>query len=431
MQRRFRGEQVARVLDNWLRAYSEYTDVSEAPIAFNFWTGVATIAGALRRKVFIDQIKFTWIPCFYVILVSPPGIVTKSSTINVGMDLLKQVDGVVVGPASMTWQGLTKGFEDATQLVPMTDGDDLLEKSFMSTSAITIGIRELGTFLNMRDPELIATLIELWDGNDVYERWLRSTANTKIDNPFLNIISATTPSWIVENFGDLTIGGGLASRIIFVYADKKRQLIPLISALVNKTDNKALEKSLVHDLTEISKLKGEFKLTSGAESLVFDWYDKHWNLPPEHLTNNRFSGYMARKQSHLMKLCMILSASESDSLEINENHVLLGQHILTGVEADMLKVFNSIGKPLTTRHMDDILATMRVRKVMTKPDLWRVAMASMSAKEFSEACDGLIQANYITIRNEGGSMNIHYTKTDDDEEEKHREEIVKQAYASH
>lgn len=418
-----------RVLDNWLRAYSEYTDISEAPIAFNFWTGVTTIAGALRRQVWIDQIKFKWLPCFYTILVSPPGVVTKSSTINVGIDLLRQVDGVIVGPSSMTWQGLTKNFEDSMQLVPMTDGKNLLEKEFLPMSAISIGIRELGTFLNMRDPELISVLIELWDGNDLFERWLRSSENTRIENPFLNIISATTPSWIVENFGDLTIGGGLASRIIFVYADKKRQLVPLISAQVDAKQNAELEKMLVHDLREIAKLKGAFKLTPKAEEVVSDWYGHHWLSPDEHLNNTRFEGYKARKQTHMMKLCMVLSASEDDNMLINEHHVNMAMHILAGVEADMLKVFTSIGKPITTRHMEDLLANLRVRKKMTKPELWRIAMTSMSAKEFSDAMDGLIQANYIAIRNEAGVISIIYTRTDDEESDRQREETQRNAYA--
>ncbi len=421
---------MARMLDNWLRAYSEYTDVSEAPVAFNFWTGVATMAGCLRRQVYIDQIKFKWLPCFYVILVSPPGIVTKSSTINVGIDLLRQVDGVIVGPASMTWQGLTKGFQDSMQLVPMNDAQNLLERDFLAMSAITIGIRELGTFLNMRDPELIATLIELWDGNDVYERWLKASESIKIENPFLNIISATTPSWIVENFGDLTIGGGLASRIIFVYADKKRQLVPLISTQVNPESNAALEKALVHDLREISKLKGGFTLTKGAEELMTSWYTEHWLGANPHLNNNRFDGYRARKQTHLMKLCMVLSASESDDLIITDTHLSLAQSILTGVEGDMLQVFNSIGKPITTRHMEDILATVRVRKKITKPELWRVAMSSMSAKEFSDAMDGLIQANFIAIRNEDGAMNICYTRSDEDELDDKTREINNRAYTT-
>ena len=138
---------------------------------------------------------------------------------------------------------------------------------------------------------------------------------------------------------------------------------------------------------------------------------------------------MARKQTHMMKLCMVLSASESDKLIINENHILMAENILQGVEGDMLKVFNSIGKPVTTRHMDDILATMRVHRVLEKPELWRIAMTSMSVKEFNDAVDGLIQANYLCVRNELGAMKIYYTKTDDDEiEEKQREEVQRNAY---
>lgn len=420
---------MARLLENWLRAYAQYTDVSEAPLEFNFWTGVTTIAGAVRRQVYIDEIKFKWLPCFYVILVSPPGIVTKSSTINVGMDLLKQIDGVVVGPSSMTWQGLAKGFEDSKQLIPMNSTENLMEREYLSMSAITIGVRELGTFLNMRDPELVSVLIDLWDGNDLFERWLRSTENTRIENPFLNIIAATTPSWIVENFGDLTIGGGLASRIIFIYADKKRQLVPLISAIVDPGDNKELEKALVHDLQEMTKLKGPFRMTKTAQALITSWYEQHWVRPTDHLNNIRFEGYKARKQTHIMKLCMILSISESDSLLIEESHVIMAQHILSGVEGHMLKVFNSIGKPLTTRHMEDILATVKNQKKMIKPDLWRTAMNSMNTKEFSDALDGLIQANYIAIRNEFGAMNIVYTRSEEDEiEESLRQEKQKTSY---
>src|SRR5207244_4766291 len=193
-----------RQLDNWLTSYSIFTDVSEAPVAFNFWTGVSTIAGALRRQVFIDQVKFTWIPCFYIIFVSHPGVATKSSRINVGMNLLEKIPGVVIGPSSMTWQGLIQGFMDKTpQLVENKNSDinyGLLDKEYdPKQNAITIGLRELGTLLNMRDPELISVLIDLWDGVNSFERWHKG-GYVKIDNPFINLIGATTHSWILENF---------------------------------------------------------------------------------------------------------------------------------------------------------------------------------------------------------------------------------------
>lgn len=418
-----------RKLGNWLQSYAIYTDISEAPVAMNFWTGVSTIGGALRRQVWIDEIKFTWIPCFYIIFVSPPGIVTKSSTINVGMDLLKKVPGVIVGPTSMTWQGLLKGFEESKQLIPLKPlGTNIMDQDFLSTAAVTIGIRELGTFLNMKDGELISVLIDLWDGIDTFERWLRTSENTSIENPFLNIIAATTPSWIVENFADIAVGGGLASRIVFVYADKKRQLIPLISSIVDPHANDDLKEALIHDLEEISKLKGKFTLTPGAIDIIETSYVDQWENDT-HLANPRLQGYRARKQSHMMKLCMVLSASESDDLIITEKHVQVAKHVLTGVEADMLQVFTSIGKPLTTRHMDELTGILRVQRKMTKSDLWRLAMTSMSAKEFADAMEGLMNANYCSVVNEAGAMLIYYTKTNDDERDALlRRQIQEKAY---
>src|SRR5574343_321589 len=70
-----------RNYQNWLRAYVAFTADSESPDDFHFWTGVATIAGALRRRVWIDMRKFQWTPNFYIILVGPPGIATKSTSI--------------------------------------------------------------------------------------------------------------------------------------------------------------------------------------------------------------------------------------------------------------------------------------------------------------------------------------------------------------
>jgi len=111
-------ETLARVLSNWFTSYAEYTEISEAPVLFDFWTGVTTIAGALRRQTFIDEIKFKIFPNFYVFFVAPPGIATKSTTVGVGMRLLRQIEGVTMGPSSMTWQGLTRGLQNAQQLVP-------------------------------------------------------------------------------------------------------------------------------------------------------------------------------------------------------------------------------------------------------------------------------------------------------------------------
>ena len=64
------------------------------------WVGVSTIAGALRRKVWIDQAYFKWYPNFYIILVAPPGIVAKSTTASLGMRLCGVSPVSASGPMS-------------------------------------------------------------------------------------------------------------------------------------------------------------------------------------------------------------------------------------------------------------------------------------------------------------------------------------------
>lgn len=410
---------MARKLENWLASYSQYTDVSEAPLTFDFWTGVAAIGGALRRQVFIDEIKFRLYPNFYIVFVAPPGVVTKSTTVGVGMRLLRQVEGVVMGPSSMTWQGLAKGLQNAQQLIPLSDPNttDPLAMEYFPQSAITCEVSELGTFLDMRNGELIAILIDLWDGKDVpWERWLSTKEDTKIENPLISIIGATTPSWLEENFGEGTIGGGFTSRIIFVYGDEKRRFIPYISDLVESEQNAQLEKDLVHDLREIAKLKGKFTITREARNMVGEWYQKHWTSPDGHLSDMRFAGYRARKFAHLHKLAMVLAVSESDRLEINYDHMLKSFAMLSGIEGDMLHVLNNIGKVVSSKQMDVVAATLRVRQSIGKDELWRACLNSMNMKEFGEALDGLVKAGYARVKNEGGHFFIQHTRKEEKEE---------------
>ena len=93
----------------------EYASVTEAPKRMHFWAAVGTVAGALRRRVWIDMKRFQWFPSFYIIYVGPPGVVAKSTTIDIATDLLKQVPGIKFGPNAITWQALVSAFAAASE----------------------------------------------------------------------------------------------------------------------------------------------------------------------------------------------------------------------------------------------------------------------------------------------------------------------------
>src|SRR6185369_15058703 len=132
----------------------DYASFSEAPKHMHFWTAVSTIAGALRRRVWLDMGYFRWHPNFYIILVAPPGIVSKSTTASIGMSLLRKVPDIKFGPDVVTWQALVTGFAESTE------GFEL-DGSFHTMSAITIESSEFGNLLNPQDKEMIDLLVNM------------------------------------------------------------------------------------------------------------------------------------------------------------------------------------------------------------------------------------------------------------------------------
>jgi len=406
-----------RKLENWLTAYAKYTSASEAPEMFNFWSGVSAIAGSMQKKTCIDQVRFRWTPNFYIIFVAPPGVATKSTTISVAMNLLKQVDGIQMGPQSLTWQGLTSGLQKSLQLIPMGGTvEDLLDQKYFSQSAITCELSELGTMLDTRDTALVSVLIDLWDGRDgTWERWLRSNENTKIENPWINIIAATTPSWLRQNFPEEMITGGLVSRVVFAYAEKKQYLIPYINQLVDATDHLELEKALVHDLNEISLLRGDFHMTPAALEFGKLWYHQHWNNVDEHLRDAKFQGYNARKQTHVHKLAMVLSAAESDGLIIDRRHLEISLALMAGVERDMHIVFDSIGMVQSAKDMEYIKSILKTHGTIRDIHLWGECYRFMTRMDFQAATDACVKAGWMNVWVEQGVTVYKYIPELDDD----------------
>lgn len=387
---------MSRYFKNWLQAYVQHTRFSESPDSFHFWTGVATVAGALRRHVWIDQREFQWTPNFYVVLVGPPGIVAKSTSIRGGIKLLEAIDPPVhFGPQSSTWQALTDALEKAQEGVYVNAGDE--EAEIMS--CLTIGVSELGTFLRPDNNELVDFLTDMWDGQRmVWRRQTRNSGSTTIVNPWLNLIACTTPAWLRDNFPEALIGAGLTSRMVFVYAEKKRQLVPYPSQLITGAEYKEEERQLIKDLEEIGKIVGEYTLSEEALSFGADWYEKHWNNPrPTHISSDRYAGYIARKQTHIHKLAMVLAAAKRDDRIVTSEDLREALAHIEIIEHDMVRVFSSIGVAPQARTTHELLATIRNYKRISHQQLWKLSMSTLAPQAYLDGIKSLVDAGYIVV----------------------------------
>lgn len=396
-----------RQFSDWLSAYVEFTENSEAPELFHFWAGVSAIGSCLRRRVWLDMLSFKWTPNFYVIFVAPPGISTKSTTANIAEKMLRMVEGVKFGPQSTTWQALTVALEESREVIE----HDSFPQGFQIMSAISLSIAELGTFLKTKDGDLLDVLTDMWDGREtVWEHKTKTTGKTDIINPWLNIIGCTTPGWMRQNFPQYMIEGGFTSRVIFLWSDKKRRLIPYPDEVIDRVQYQGQMARLAADLNEMAKLVGPFRLSPDARQWGKKWYEEHWSNRPRALISDRYGGYLARKQTHIHKLAMVLSVSRGNDLVVQMEDLERSERIMTSLESHMQKVFDSIGLNDTGRINVEILSYMRVYKKMFFIDLFRALGNRIEKKDLEAALQGLVQIG--TLRMGAAENKVIYELTD-------------------
>jgi len=389
-----------RNLQNWISGYVEYTKHSESPDLFHMWTAIGTLAGALRGKVWVDMGYFKWKPNFFIVLVAPPGVVSKSTTLNMGMELLRELESIHFGPDSVTWQALTEAFIEAQEAI----------KDVGPMSALTVAASELGTFLDPRNRELIDVLCDLWDGRNVpWKRRTKGEGIVEIRNPWLNFLSCTTPGWIEENFPEYAIKGGFTSRTLFVYADAKRNLVAYPGRHLARygRDFATLRRHLVNDLKKIATLSGEYFLTPEAFQWGEDWYAKHWeDGANQHLNRETYGGYLARKQTHIHKTAMILAASTSNDMIIRPSHLVQADYLVTQLEAQMTNVFRHIADnrdAMLAMQMADIVTSAADFQI-SKRELWKIMILRCSMEEFDRGIKGLIAAEIIQEATSGTTI---------------------------
>lgn len=388
-----------RQCGDWIKSFLDYASFSEAPMKFLFWTGVSTVAGALRRRAWLDMKTFQWVPNFYIILVAPPGVVSKSTTINIGMNLLRELDDIKFGPDVATWQALVTEFVKAQELV--------LESStgeYLPMSCLTISVDEFGTFLNPNDQEMVNVLIALWDGKrGKFSKITKMSGNDQIENPWINMIACTTPDWIAGNFPQYMVGGGFTSRCIFVYADSKRQFVAYPDEQAAK-DFYEHKQKLIHDLEIISQLVGEFHITPDAREWGRNWYQHHWNNKPPELDNDQFGGYLARKQTHIHKLSMVLSASCRSDLIIDTPLLQAAESFVSSIESDMPQIYGRIGQTDVTKASHQIIEIVSRYKSIPRQDVYSFMFRTLAYRDFEIALISAINAGRVVQVQQGSTV---------------------------
>lgn len=385
-----------RLLPDWITGFLQYTDHMEAPRFMRTWSAISAIASALRRRVWIDEDQFLWTPSLYIVFVGPPGVITKSTTTDMSSELLREIPGIRFGPNNITWQALATSFAAAGESFeyPLGSGE------WHPMSAITLISRELGSLLNPRDQDLVNLFIELYDGSKRYEKATKGSGSDTVERPWINLLGATTPSWIADNVPQSALGGGLISRIIFLYGDRKEKMVHRPSqAIPDREAHARLHQALIHDLEHISaSLLGPFDFSREADAWMKTWYEHLWSTAEVHYTDDKMMGFIARKQTHLCKVAMCLSAAHKDELVITLDDIQLADQLLSAIEGSLDSVFSQIGRTSQS------VAAQRLLDIVHRAERipWEKAYRLMytyfpDLSDYEGICAGAIRSGHIRL----------------------------------
>lgn len=310
---------------SWLDAYLIYTAESESPEEYHLWVGISSIAAVLRRKCFFDMGYFLLYPNLYIVLVGPAGRCKKSTAMRIGRGIAGQIQGVEFSVDSTTRERMIQDLSQAFK-----DGQ----------SALTVHSTEFASLLTSSGMDMVVFLTDIFDSPSEWTHKTKAGGTNKIKSPYLNLLGAATPEWIAKGLPLDTIGIGLTSRIIFIYQDTPRVRDPFPELNENQV---MLQKMLVNDLAVIASIAGEFRFEDAAKEAYRHWY-KERVADPNPTGDPRLSGYYERKPMHLIKLCMVVSASRREDRIITMEDYVQALELFHRAEPYMQRVFSAIGR---------------------------------------------------------------------------------------
>lgn len=391
-----------RDFPDWLTAFTDYASFSETPTKFSYWSGVSAIAGALERRVWVDQGRYKLYPNFYIVLVAKAGKVKKSSSVRDALSLLREVPGIMFGPDSITWERL---IERMAKTATAENAGLAIDQPNTTYSAITADVDELSTFFDPTNKGLVSALIKLWDCPDKFDRETRMYGVEYIERPCLNMIAGTTPSWIKDSFDRWSQEGGFASRAIFLHADQRSQLLPFPKRRM-PSNRQGVRASLVADLLSMSHLRGEYKVEEDAYDYGEEWYRK-FNTDVDKGFSEA-TGFTSRKLDHALKLAMVIAASRRDGRYITLKDFKDATAMIDGVEPDLATVFKVVDERAELRPFYDIQAYLRTQGKVKRSTLMSQFGTKYMLREIEGALNILRESGELTQSQEGATLYLTY-----------------------
>jgi hypothetical protein len=322
---------------------------------------------------------FLLYPNMYITLVSPAGLCKKSTAMRASKEIISPIPGIEMSSDSTTRERLILDLSTAYK-----DGQ----------SAMTAHSSEFGTMLTSSGMDMVVFLTDIFDCPPDWSHRTKVGGTNTIKAPFLNLLAGTTPDWMAKAMPLDTVGIGLTSRVCFIYHDTPRERDPFPTLSPAQAELKTL---LTQDLAHISTLSGEYKFDTESDALFRTWYRRRSATKP---ADPRMSGYHERKPMHLIKMCIIIAASQRDEPVIRASDFHTALDAFTDIESRMQHVFAGVGRNHLNVEVEFLLGKMLSQPDgVSKVEIIQALRHQLRREEIDEVLDTLVMMNKAMLRN--------------------------------
>ena len=321
-------------------------------------------------------------PNLYILFIAGAGKARKSTTTNYTEELIHEVmPRITPAPDLITKEALL------TDLVKSPD------------ASMYILAPEFGEFIVKSGVDMYGFLTNIYDGKKRISATTISRSAEFADRPCVNLLGATTPEWVAANMPESVIGGGFASRVIFIFEERVRRRQLYYESL----DYDALEKirkNLIADLEHIANnIHGDFRIAEDAKDYMEHWYQTTADTYSE--ADYKLHGFFERLPAHIHKVAMLLHIARSDELVIELEDFEKAIVLLKQVEMKLPQTFAAIGKNPYTVDMNRIVAYIKEKGKVQMSELRARFFHAATPSMLNELVQGLADMGVITQKVEG------------------------------
>ena len=406
--------------DSLFDLYFEYVKDTEPPTIYHRWSLIASVGAFLGRQYWMPFGPTRIFANQYIMLIGNPGT-RKSTAIKTSKRLLSSAGYKLFAAEKTTKEKFLldlEGSEDdynaygerptsgkgknitARDVLVNLELGAITEKNHDGIPReVFITADEFNEFAGNGNIDFLSMLGALWDWDDenaTYTQRFKNSKSISIYQPTISLISGNTHVGFQNAFPAAAIGQGFLSRLVLVYSEPSGRKITFPEA--------PSERIAIAIGERFNKIKqqvtGPATLTAAARQALDTVY-RTW----KDLEDYRFKSYSTRRQTHLYKLCLVVTAMRA-ATEIDKEDVVLANTILTWTEASMDKALGEYGKSKNAEAVQTIMSALYAAKgPLSAEQLWKMVRRDLERRELlPELLNGLQAAGKILYHKDTGNF---------------------------